>query len=63
MALKARKENAPLKIKKIINEYHIVAIEEHIRIFLLGLACKKKCIGCSRRRRISMFGAFSFSAK
>jgi hypothetical protein len=22
----------------------IVAIKEHIRVFLLGLACKKKCI-------------------
>jgi hypothetical protein len=68
----AQKENAILKrsgerkwtiFKKIFNEHHIVAIEEHIRIFLLGLACKKKCIVRSRRRRISMFGAFSYSAK
>jgi hypothetical protein len=69
---KARKENATLKrscerkrtiIKKILNENHKVAIIEHIRDFLLGLACKKKCIVRSRRRRISMFGAFSYSAK
>jgi hypothetical protein len=69
---KARKENATVKrswerkrtiFKKILYEYHIVAIREHIRVCLLGLACKKKCIVRSRRRRISMFGAFSYSAK
>ncbi len=38
---------------------HKVAIKEHIRVFLLGVACKKKCIVRSRRRRISMFGEFS----
>jgi hypothetical protein len=44
--------------------FHSVdVIEEHIRVFLLGLACKKKCIVRSRRWRISMFGAFSYSAK
>jgi hypothetical protein len=62
---KARKENATLKrscerkniiFEKILYENHIVAIKEHIRDFLLGLACKKKCIVC-----ISMFGAFSYS--
>ncbi len=42
---------------------HKVAIKEHIRVFLLGVACKKKCIVRSRRRRISMFGAFSYSTK
>ncbi len=50
-------------LKKFNNEHHIDVIEEHIRVFLLGLACKKKCIVRSRRRRISMFGAFSYSAK
>jgi hypothetical protein len=47
----ARKENATLKrlcerkraiFKNILNEHHTVAIEEHLRVFLLGLACKKK---------------------
>jgi hypothetical protein len=69
---KARKENATLKrscernrtiLKKILYEHHIVAIKEHVRVFLLGLARKKKCIVRSRRRLISMFGAFSYSAK
>jgi hypothetical protein len=32
-------------------------IKRNIRDFLLGLACKKKCIVRNRRRRISMFGA------
>jgi hypothetical protein len=60
---KAWKENATLKrsLKKILYEHHIVAIKEHFRAFLLGLACKKKCIVRSRRRRISMFGKFSYS--
>ncbi len=44
---------------KILCEFHIDAIKEHIKVFLLGLACKKKCIVCSRRRHISMFGAYS----
>ncbi len=69
---KALNENASLKrscerkrtnFKKLLYEHHIVAIKEHIRVFLLGLACKKKCIVRSRRRRRSMFVAFSFSAK
>jgi hypothetical protein len=69
---KARKENATLKrscgrkktsFKKILDEHHIVAIKEHIRVLLLGLTCKKKCIVRSRRRCISMFGAFSYSTK
>jgi hypothetical protein len=69
---KARKENATLKrsckrkktiFKKILYEHHIVAIKEHIRVFLLGLAGKKKCIVRSRRRRLSMFGTFSYCAK
>ncbi len=69
---KARKENATLKrlcerkravFKKIHYEHHIVAIKGHLGVFLLGLACKTKCIVRSRRRRISMFGAFSYSAK
>jgi hypothetical protein len=69
---KARKENATLKrswerkreiFKKMLYEHHIIVIKEHIRDFLLGLACKKKCIVHSRRRRISMLGAFSYSAK
>jgi hypothetical protein len=55
------KENAIMKrscerkrtiIKIILIDHHIVAIEEHVRVFLLGLACKKNCIVCSRRRRI-----------
>jgi hypothetical protein len=54
---KAQKENATLKRKrailKILYEHHIVAIREHIRGFLVR----------SRRRRISMFGAFSYSVK
>jgi hypothetical protein len=67
---KARKENAALKrswerkrtiFKKILYEHQIV--REHIRVFLLGLACKKKCNVRSRRRRIILFGAFSYSAK
>jgi hypothetical protein len=70
---KVRKENATLKrscerkktiFKKIPYEHHIVATKKkNISDFLLGLACKKKCIVRSRRRRISMFGAFSYSAK
>jgi hypothetical protein len=54
---KARKENATLKRSFERNT------KEHIRVFLLGLACTKKCIVRSRRRRIRMFGAFSYSAK
>jgi hypothetical protein len=59
---KVQEENATLKIsferkraifKKILNEHHIVAIEEHIRVFLLGIACKKKCIVRCRRRHIA----------
>jgi hypothetical protein len=69
---KARKENATLKrswerkktiFKKILYEHHTVAFREYIRVYLLGLACKKKFIVRSRRRRISMFGAFSYSAQ
>ena len=41
----------------------MVAIKEHIEVFLLGLAYKKKRIVRIRKRRISMFGAFSYSAK
>jgi hypothetical protein len=44
-------------------EHHIIVFKEHIRVFLLDLACKKKCIVRSRRRRISMFGAISNSTK
>ncbi len=47
-------------LKKIPNEH---AIKEHIRVFLLGLDCKKKCIVRSRRKCMSIFGAFSYSAK
>ncbi len=43
--------------KKVINEHHINVIVEDIRVFILGLACKKKCIVRSRRGRISMLGA------
>jgi hypothetical protein len=66
---KARKEYATWKrscernraiFKTILNEHYIVVIEKHIRVFLLGLQLEKKC---SRRRCISMFGAFSYSAK
>jgi hypothetical protein len=32
------------------------AIKEYVRAFLLGLACKKKCIVHSKRMRINMFG-------
>jgi hypothetical protein len=69
---KVRKENATLKrpyerkrtiFKKILFEHHIVAIKEHIRVLLLGLAYQKNCIVRSRRSRISMFGAFSYSTK
>jgi hypothetical protein len=69
---KARKENATFKrswerkraiFKKMLYEHYIVVIKGHITDFLLGLACKKKCIVSSRRRRISMLGAFSYSAK
>jgi hypothetical protein len=28
-------------LKKILNEHHVVAIEEQIRVFLFGPACKK----------------------
>jgi hypothetical protein len=49
---KARKENATLKrfcekraiLKKFINENHLDVIEEHIRVFLLSLACKKNAL-------------------
>jgi hypothetical protein len=53
-------ENATLKIscerkrgifEKIFNEHHIDAIQERIRVFLLGLDCKKNCIVRSRRRK------------
>jgi hypothetical protein len=69
---KVRKENATLKrscdrkrtiFKKILYERQIVAIKEHVGVFLLGLAYKKKCIVRIRRRRITMFGAFSYMAK
>jgi hypothetical protein len=69
---KAQKENATFKrscerkkaiFKKILHEHHKVVIKEHIRVFLFGLACKKKCFVRSRRRRISTFGAFSYRAK
>ncbi len=49
-------------LKIIIYEHCKVATEERIRIFLFGLACKKKCIFRCRRRCISTFGAFSYSA-
>ncbi len=71
-ATKAQKENATFKrsrernkgnIKKKIQEHHKVVIKEHIRVFLFGLDCKKKCFVRSRRRRVSTFGAFSYSAK
>jgi hypothetical protein len=32
-----------MAVFKILNEHHIVAIEEHIRIFF-GLACKKNAL-------------------
>jgi hypothetical protein len=60
-----QKENANVKRtcgKKIgnLNEHHIVAIEEHTRVFLFDLACKKKWIVHSRRRSINTLGAFSY---
>jgi hypothetical protein len=67
---KVGKENATLKrscerkrtsCKKILDENHIVAIKEHIRVLLLGLTCKKKYIVRSRRRCISMFGVSKIS--
>jgi hypothetical protein len=59
---KVLKENAILK-RSCERKRTIVASKKYIRVFLLGLACKKKCIARSRRRRISMFGAFSYSTK
>jgi hypothetical protein len=50
---KARKENATLKgfcerkrtiCKKVLYEHHGVAIREHIRVFLLGLAWNKNAV-------------------
>jgi hypothetical protein len=69
---KALKENATLKrfcerkrtmFKEIFTEHHIVVTKEHIKVFLLGLVCKQKCIVLSRRRRISIFGAFFYNNK
>jgi hypothetical protein len=37
-------------LKKILNEHYIVAIKEHIRVFLLGLACKKK-LRCAQQEK------------
>jgi hypothetical protein len=31
-------------LKKVLDEHHKVAIAEHIRVFLLGLACKKNAL-------------------
>ncbi len=49
--------------KKILYEHRKVAVEEHIRVFFVGLACKKKSFVHCRRRRISTFGSFTYSAK
>ena len=39
-----------------------MALKEHFTVFIFCLALKKKCILRSRRRRIIMFGALSYSA-
>jgi hypothetical protein len=48
MERKCNFEEIPRKKKdnllKNTFEHHVVAIKEHFRVFLLGLACKKKCI-------------------
>jgi hypothetical protein len=59
--VKGKKES----LKKFL-EQHVVAIEEHIRVFHFGLAFKKKCIVRSRKRcifYISTLDTFSYSVK
>jgi hypothetical protein len=35
--------------KEIFTEHHIVAIKEYIKVFILGLVCKQKCIVLSSK--------------
>ncbi len=57
-------------IREKYSSHHTVAIEEQIRVFPVGLACKKKNAMCAvwelekaHKQFLSMFRAFSYSAK
>ena len=48
--------------EKINLEHCKTDIEEHFTVFIFCLALKKKFILRCRRRRLTMFGALSYSA-